>query len=332
MEILRGRYDEIQALPGRRVLTLGTFDGVHRGHQAIIAEVRSAARRRAETEAAAVTFATHPRAVLTPERSPRLLTTLEERLELLAATGLDRVVVLDFDARLAAIEHERFLAELLVDRLHMDHFVLGHDVHFGRGRGGNVVTVAEAADRLGFTLSQVPSLRDAGAPISSTRIRDLLAAGETALAVRLLGHPFPLRGRVQEGRRLGRRLGFPTANLCIDAPGKILPAEGVYAGWARWEGRAWVPAVANLGRAPTVAPGGPLRLEVHLPGRTVDLYQREVQVALGERLRGEETFPSLEALQARIQADLAAARRWIASAPPEARPARLENLRGPSAS
>lgn len=320
MEILRGTLDTIGTLRGRRALTLGTFDGVHRGHRAILDHLAAAARAESLDGSAVVTFGPHPRAVLDPGRAPRLLTTLDERLEYLAEAEVDRAIVLEFDERLAATGHEDFVEHFLVRRLGLAHFVLGHDVHFGRDRGGNAVTVASSGERLGFTVSQVPSLRDDGVAISSTAIRDRVGSGDLDRAVRWLGHPFPLSGGVEVGRRLGRTLGFPTANLGTPTGGKMLPARGVYAGFARTEGGAVHPCVVNIGSAPTVDPEGSLRVEAHCLGFEGDLYGQVLQLALGHRLRPEHRFPSVEDLRAAIAADVLATRHWAAGAPRAARP------------
>jgi riboflavin kinase/FMN adenylyltransferase len=324
MRIHRGSFDAINPVTGRHAVALGTFDGVHRGHQAILRELREVASRSDLAGAIAVTFGLHPRSIISERGAPPSITNLEERIGLLAATGIDDLVVLDFDEALSRVEYDAFVGDLLVRRLGMTHFVLGHDVHFGRERRGNAISVAALGEATGFNVSQVASVRDRGLAISSTRIRDALVAGEMDDAVSWAGHPIPFRGVVQRGRELGRQLGFPTANLPVPMD-KIALAHGVYAGWSRQE-ESWVPTVANLGHAPTVGPGGPLRLEVHLIDFDGDLYGEHLELALGTRLRAEKKFPSQGELVEAIAVDRARARSWTADAPDFADPRRLTDL------
>ena len=327
MRVHHGTFDSVGPLEGAHAVSLGTFDGVHRGHQAILRELRLGATRRELTGAVVVTFGLHPREVVSERGAPPSITDLDERIALIDAAGADDLVVLEFDEALSRVEYDRFVRELLVDRLGMRHFVLGHDVHFGRGRAGNARSVAELGESVGFNVSQVASVRDGDIAISSTAIREALAVGNMADAVRWSGHPVPFSGQVERGRELGRQLGFPTANLPVP-PGKVPLARGVYAGWARIQDE-WRAAVCNLGRAPTVVEGGPLRLEVHVLDGNPELYGHRLEVALGTMLRPETKFSSEAELRVAIGSDCEAARDWVASAPPWARPERLADLRRP---
>jgi riboflavin kinase/FMN adenylyltransferase len=329
MRIHRGSFDSISPIAGRHAVSLGTFDGVHRGHQAILRELREVASRSDLAGAIAVTFGFHPRSVISERGAPPSITNLEERIGLLAATGIDDLVVLDFDEALSRVEYDVFIGDLLVSRLGMTHFVLGHDVHFGRERRGNAISIAAFGEAIGFNVSQVASVRDSDLAISSTRIREALAAGDMDDAVRWAGHPIPFAGVVQRGRELGRELGFPTANLPVP-PDKIALAQGVYAGWAR-QGDEWIPTVANLGRAPTFGSGGALRLEAHLLDTQIELYGQRLELALGTRLRPETKFSSREELSEAIAADCRRARVWVTNAPPFAAPDRLTDLTGSDA-
>jgi riboflavin kinase/FMN adenylyltransferase len=302
-------------------VTLGTFDGVHRGHAAILAE--AVRRGRGAGGSAAVTFARHPRAVLTPEQRPLLLTTLEERIPLLAAHGLDRLFILHFEPGLQEMEYDDFVRRILRERLGMEHLVLGYDVHFGRGRRGTAPTVAALAAAEGFDFVRVDPVTHCGEAVSSTRIRGQVETGDLDEATALLGHPFPVRGRVVEGRGDGRRLGFPTANLELGHPAKLLPPDGVYAAWARWED-AWAEAVLNLGTAPTFGGGEGRRLEVHVLGASPHLYGSELEVAFGPRLREERRFSDLSTLVEQIGRDAAAAPRALARVPRVGRPEALD--------
>ena len=311
-------WARLAAPSGRWALTLGSFDGVHRGHQAILESCRRIARAEGFEGAAAVSFVRHPRSLLPGQRPPRLLSSLPERLALLAESGIDKVVLLPFTPDLAGMHHADFVRQVLLGKLSMAHFVLGHDVHFGHARGGNAHTVADLAEECGFSFSQVPSVRHEGLPVSSTRIRDLVEAGELGSANALLGHPQLLSGIVREGRRLGRTLGFPTANLLPEDPGKLLPAPGVYAAWARGLG-AWERAVVHIGPAPSVSPEPTLRVEAHLLDGEHELYGQLLSLALVERLREVRIFADLALLRAQIEQDVRLAQAVLGrlAAPPE---------------
>jgi riboflavin kinase / FMN adenylyltransferase len=306
MKILHGRLGEIPRLEGRWCVSLGTFDGVHLGHQALLGEARSVAARSDVDGAVAVSFGRHPRSVLHPEAAPDRLSSQSERAQLIAATGIDALVVLEFDEELSQLSYDAFVREILIDRLGMVQLVLGHDVHFGRGRAGTLHTVAELAEREGFGLSQVASVRYAEEPISSTRLRATIRSGDLEDASGMLGHPYLLRGVVELGRRLGRTLGWPTANLRPDHPRKLIPAVGVYGGWARRPGGGWRVAVTNVGNAPTVEDpvGAAPRIETHLVGETGEFYGESLEVLLARRLRPERRFEGLEALSAAIEGDV----------------------------
>ena len=329
MRLERTGIDRVPRLEGRWAVTLGTFDGVHRGHAAVLGALAAAGGAAGIDGTCVVTFDPHPRRFLDPTGSPPLLTSIDERATLIGATGPDVLLVLDFDAPLASMPYDAFVHDVLRARLGMVHFVLGHDVHFGHARGGNAHSVRPLGERSGFSVDEVESLSVDGAPVSSTRIRRALVEGEFERAVFLLGHPYLYAGTVVRGRGLGRRLGFPTANLALAAD-RLRPALGVYAGWARWEGGDWVPAVANIGRGPTVAPDDPARVEVHLPGLDVDLYDRRIELALAVRLRPETRFGSLEELGTAIGHDVATAPARLAGVPEWGRPERIDDLWGPA--
>jgi riboflavin kinase/FMN adenylyltransferase len=329
VKILRGPYDTLAVAPAAETwaVTLGTLDGVHRGHQAILRTLTQIAARPGFDGACAVTFGRHPRTLLDPASAPDRLSSDGEREALLRACGVDRLVVLDFDERLAGLAYDDFVHEVLRRRLGMGHFVLGHDVHFGRGRGGNLATVTALAAREDFRVDQVESIEHAGESISSTRIRRALADGEMDEVLAMLGHPYPVWGTVERGRQLGRTLGFPTANLVPEHPRKLLPPRGVYAGWARTVDESWMEAVVNIGTAPTVTDRGPLRIEAHVLDRDLDLYDRRMEVAVARRLRSERRYEGLEALRDAIVGDVARARQALAATPDFARPERLDDLR-----
>src|SRR5262245_17634242 len=309
MEIIR---DEVACPrpPEGTAVTIGQYDGVHRGHQAVIAEVRRLASDRG-LRTAVVTFDRHPAAVVRPESAPRLLTDLDQKLELLAATGVDYALVIHFDEERSREPAEDFVDEVLVDCLRAKAVVVGEDFHFGHGRKGNVALLHEMGSDRGFEvlgldlvgLDGEPAAGPEAEPVSSTAIRAALAEGRVEDAAEMLGRPYEVRGTVVEGDRRGRELGFPTANLAV--PSDIqLPGDGIYAGWyARPDGRALATAI-SLGRRPTFYDDQPVSLlEAHVLDFTGDLYGEIGVVRFVARLRGEERFDSIDALVEQIQRD-----------------------------
>jgi riboflavin kinase / FMN adenylyltransferase len=291
------------------VVTLGNFDGVHLGHQAILRE--AVARARALGGLAVVlTFEPHPMTVLVPDRAPAAVMSLHDRLGALRALGVDVTVVQRFTRAFAALEPETFVREFLVQRLAVRHVVVGYSVNFGRDRAGSGDLLRVLGGRLGFGIDVVGPVIAGGERVSSTRVREALADGDMRRAGTLLGRPFALRGRVVVGDRRGRTLGFPTANLHLK-PGLLLPPDGVYAVTAEVDGHAQA-GVLNIGVRPTF--GGRQRtVEVHLLDFSGDLYRRWLVVDVVERLRGETAFAGPEALRAAIAADVARARVVLAA-------------------
>ena len=306
-------YRRLEDLPRdrRRAVTVGVFDGVHRGHRRILAALLGAARRRRLDASCAITFWPHPMAVLRPERAPGLLLTLEERIAALADTGLDELLILPFDREVAATDYADFARDALVGAAGMVQLVAGYDFHLGRGRAGSAEAMAALGESLGYRVDVVTPCYADGRIVSSTRIREDLAAGDLGAVAHALRRPFPLTGVVERGAGRGRALGFPTANLAPPPPEKLLPPRGVYLVRARWEGGA-ADGLLNLGEAPTVR--GTFLPEVHLLDGDWDLCGRTLHVEVLERLRDEQRFAGLEALTAAIAADVAEARRRLALA------------------
>jgi riboflavin kinase/FMN adenylyltransferase len=295
-------------------LTIGFFDGVHLGHRMLVGEVRRVAAE-LDTASAVVTFDRHPATVVRPESAPPLLTDLDQRLELLADTGIDYTVVLTFDERRSRERAEDFVTEVLVLGLRARAVVVGEDFHFGHGRRGDVALLSEMGRRHGFEVDGL-KLMASGTPgahaVSSTAIRQALAAGDLEGANRMLGRPHEVRGFVARGDERGRDLGFPTANVAVPA-GTCLPADGIYAGWYTRPDGAVLGAAVSLGRRPTFydhADGS--LLEAHLLDFSGDLYDEPARVAFVARLRGEERFESVEALVAQMDRDVTAARAALA--------------------
>jgi len=285
-------------------VTVGNFDGVHRGHQALVSAAVARARA-AGGPSVVLTFDPHPARVLRPDRAPAALTTLAQKEELLAGLGVDRLAVLPFDAALARLSPEEFARAVLRDTLGARDVVVGESFRFGHRREGDARSLADLGSRLGFAVHPVPPVQDGGGPVSSSRVRLALGHGDVGAARALLGRPYFVDAGVVRGEGRGRTIGVPTANLA--AENEILPAPGVYAGYCRLPaGESW-PAVVNLGRRPTFG-GGELALEAHLLGFAGDLYGARVRLSFHERLRDEQRFPSKEALVARIRDDVARAR------------------------
>jgi riboflavin kinase / FMN adenylyltransferase len=291
-------------------VTIGAYDGVHLGHRAVIEEVK---RRAAGLgcPVAVVTFDRHPASVVRPESAPRLLTDLDQKLELLDAAGVEYTLVIHFDEERSHELAEDFVQEVLAGCLQARLVVVGEDFHFGRKRGGNVELLRRMGPDLGFdveglALVHVPGLEG---PVSSTVIRAELLQGDVVAAARLLGRPHEVRGVVDTGDgRGGQVLGFPTANVTV--PGDILlPADGIYAGWYERPDGSTHAAALSLGRRPTFYPeGGPRLLEAYLLDFDGDLYGEHARVRFVSRLRGEERFESTEALVAQMNRDVEAAR------------------------
>ena len=308
MRVVRHLARHAGRLP-RTVLTLGNFDGVHRGHQAIIqTAVRHAAERGGRPTV--LTFEPHPIAVLMPDRAPPIIQSLHDRLETLRGLGVDAVVLQRFTRAFAAMEPEAFVRDFLLRHIELLHVVVGYNVNFGRDRAGTSETLRTLGARLGFGVDVVGPVVADGEEASSTRLREALRQGDMARAQRLLGRLYAFRGRVVTGDRRGRTLGFPTANLHLK-PGLLIPPDGVYAITADVDG-ASRPGVLNIGVRPTF--GGRRRtIEAHLLDFDGDLYRRWLVVRVVERLRGEVTFAGPEALRAQIGDDVARARRVLAA-------------------
>lgn len=288
----------------RVVLTLGNFDGVHRGHQAIIAQARARAAA-LNGQVVALTFHPHPLAVLAPERASPMIQSLHDRLATLRTAGVDVAVAQRFTRAFAAYEPRAFVERFLLPSLELVHVVVGYNVTFGRGRSGTAETLAALGAELGFDVEAVGPVQAGDEAVSSSAIRRAIAEGNVARAELLLGRSYRLRGRVVTGEQRGRTLGFPTANLHVP-PRVVVPAHGVYAVRVQIGTRA-VPAVMNVGIRPTF---GELRrtIEAHLLDWTGDLYGRWLDVDFVARLRNEQRFDGVEALKAAIVADVAAAR------------------------
>lgn len=311
MRVFR-HYTELPAEVRGGVVALGNFDGVHRGHQAVIGTALSIARA-ARRPFGVMTFEPHPRLVFKPDQPPFRLTPFRIKARHVEALGADFLYAQHFDLDFAALSAEEFLRRVLVAGLGVHHVVVGYDYVFGKGRSGDCVLLGAKAAELGFGATCVPAALDAdGEVYSSTRVRAFLEAGQPAEAARLLGRYWEIEGRVEHGDARGRAIGFPTINLPLGEYQR--PATGVYAvraGVDRGGATVWHDGVANYGRRPTFG-GGDELLEAHLFDFAGDLYGQHVRVALVEYLRPERRFAGIDALKAQVAEDGAAARRILA--------------------
>jgi riboflavin kinase / FMN adenylyltransferase len=297
----------------RPAVAVGNFDGVHRGHQALVAQAVADARGSGGT-AVVLTFDPHPSRVLVPERASATLTTLDQKAELLGRLGVDRLAVLPFTAELAAEDAEAFAGRVLHDVLEAATVVVGAGFRFGRGRAGDVALLRRVGRRLGFKVHGMRPVFHQGAPISSSRVREALARGDVAAAAEMLGRRFFIDGEVVRGIGRGRTLGIPTANL---APvNQTLPGSGVYACLllVHDSGQPPRPAVANVGRRPTFG-GTETLVEAHVLDFDADLYGRRARLAFHSRLRPERAFSGPDALVAQIRRDIETARQALRAAP-----------------
>ncbi|MEA3076536.1 MAG: riboflavin kinase / adenylyltransferase [Actinomycetota bacterium] len=292
---------------GGTVVTIGVYDGVHLGHRALIGRVRAMASELGAASAV-VTFDRHPATVVRPESAPLLLTDLAQRLELLASTGVDYTLVVEFDKARSAESPEDFVREVLVDCLQARAVVVGHDFHFGRDRAGDVPLLQRMGAELGFDVLGINLVASDEEVVSSTRIRELLSAGDVEGAASLLGRPHEVRGVVQHGDKRGRELGFPTANVGVPAD-VLLPADGIYAGYYERADGSVYPAAISLGRRPTFYDDASMSLlEAYLLDFSGDLYDEPAKVRFVRRLRGEAKFDTVDALVEQMGRDVDAAR------------------------
>ena len=294
----------------RSVVTIGAYDGVHRGHQAVIGQVRKEAQQLG-CQSVVVTFDKHPASVVRPASAPKLLTDLDQKLELLQQTGIDATLIVEFNRERSTEDPALFVKRVLVDTLRARVVVVGEDFHFGFNRGGNVAMLRELGKQFDFQVEPVKLIaRPDGVeePVSSTSIRRALAGGQVEIATNLLGRAYEVRGVVVNGDKRGRSIGFPTAN--VEVPNAMcLPADGVYAGHFTRENGAVYACAINLGRRPTFFEHADHSLlEAHLLDFDEDLYGEHVRVTFEHFLRSERKFDGLEAIKTQLQLDVATAR------------------------
>ncbi|MCY1272799.1 Riboflavin biosynthesis protein RibF [compost metagenome] len=305
MQLLRGLHN-LRPFSGGCVATIGNFDGVHLGHQAILGRLHERSLELG-VPSCVVIFEPQPREFFAPDAAPVRLTRLREKLELLREQGVDFVLCLPFNRRLRELSADEFVRQVLVDGLKVQHLEVGDDFRFGCDRSGDFAFLAVAGEAQGFSVEAATTVEIDGIRVSSSRIREVLAEGDLHTAGRLLGRPFSLSGRVLHGQKLGRTLGSPTANIQLKR--RKAPLSGVFLVSTLVDGQR-CPGVANIGTRPSVKGDGRPHLEVHLLEFSGDLYGRHLDVTFHHKLRDEQRFASLEELKAAILADIAAARAY----------------------
>ena len=304
MKILRGLYSpDSQPV----ALTIGNFDGVHLGHQALLNELRAAGQARG-LQTAVVIFEPHPREFFTPQQAPARLTSLREKLELFAALGIDRVHICRFNERFTQMSAANFI-NALHEKLSARFVLIGDDFRFGSGRGGDFALMEKIGAQLGFAVQSVRSVTHDGVRISSTAIRAALAAGQMRTAQRYLGRHYSISGRVEHGDGMGRKLGFPTANIQLKH--NCPPLTGIFVVQAHAEGMGVLQGVSSLGVRPTLRHDAKPVLEVHLFEFSQQIYNKHLRVEFLQKLRDEEKYPDVETLTRHIALDVENARKWF---------------------
>lgn len=304
MQVLRS-ISEVSQLHGPLFLAIGVFDGVHLGHQAVISTSANHAKDAGGTPVV-VTFDPHPAKVLRPQDAPHLLTATQHKIALIRDLGVAHLLVLHFDREFAATPPEDFVRQLVANSRPLQEICVGHEWSFGKGRAGNLALLKQLGATLHFDVVGVPAVTMDGEVLSSTAIRSAVAEGDLSKAAKMLGREYTILGTVKPGEKLGRKLGFPTANL--SAHSEQFPPDGVYVAEARVQGELYR-GVANLGYRPTVSAGKPERLlELHLFDLNKDIYGEEMEVRFLRYLRAEQKFENVEALKAQIARDVEEAR------------------------
>ncbi len=307
MLIHRG-LDELHPLPNA-VVTSGTFDGVHRGHQTILARLTEVARS-SGGESVLITYWPHPRTVLSNDSMDlKLLTTLDEKIDLLEQAGVDHLVVIPFTRAFSELSSAEYIRQVLIDKIGTRKLVIGYDHRFGRDREGGFDYIRAHQNEYGFGVEEIPRQDIEAVGVSSSRIRAALDAGQIDIANRLLGRPYSLSGTVVKGRQLGRTIGFPTANLQVDDPVKLIPANGVYAVDVLYAGQKFS-GMLNIGFRPTVA-GTHQTIETYIFDFDKDIYGEHLTLQFRAFLRPEQKFDGLSALVSQLKQDEAAARKLL---------------------
>ena len=283
------------------VLTLGTFDGVHIGHQSIVRQLNKNAQK-IGGESVLLTFYPHPRYVIFPDdQKLKLLTTIEERSRMLENYGLDHLIIQEFTPEFSRIKSVNFVRDVLVNKLKVNKLIIGYDHHFGRNREGNFQELANLSDLYGYEIQKIEPQRHQDVSVSSSKIRKLILEDEIKTASDYLGHLFCLKGKIVKGKQIGRSIGYPTANILIDNKWKLLPTDGSYAVWAEVDGQKYK-AMMNIGFNPTFPPDK-RTVEVHILDFNEDIYGKEMRVSVVQKLRNEKKFNSVGELKKTLEID-----------------------------
>lgn len=291
---------------GQTVVTIGTFDGVHKGHQTILQQLKNKSREK-QLPGVVITFDPHPRELLHPEQPIQLLNTLEEKIQLFERHGIEHLVIVPFTRAFSLLSAEDYVEKFLVHYFHPAVIIIGYDHHFGHDRKGDIHLLENLQHQYGYTLEEIPPQVVEQVTISSTRIREYLARGEIELANALLGYPYSLSGVVVRGDQIGRKLGYPTANLQIGDSRKLIPAEGVYAATAQIDDdQLCRKGMLNIGYRPTFK-GKELRIEMHIFDFSGDIYGHRIRIYLHAYIRPDQYFESAEALRRQMDRDKIAA-------------------------
>lgn len=292
-------------------MSIGTFDGVHKGHQLILQELK---KQTDHTHSSVVfTFWPHPKKILSDGPSPKMLSTLEERLSLIEKEGIDYTVVVPFTKELAALSARSFLEKILIDRLHLQKIIIGYDHRFGNDRTGDLQFLKNTSTEFNFEVYEIPAQYIDQTAVSSTKIRTALADHQCQEATQHLGHYYSITGEVVKGKQLGRTLGYPTANLKIKDIDKLIPCDGIYAVWAEG-GFGIKPAMMSIGNNPTIE-GASHSIEVHIFNLNEDLYTQEIKVYFVEYMRSELKFSNLNALIEQLKKDEVESKHILANHP-----------------
>lgn len=298
----------------KAIVTVGTFDGVHIGHQKLLSTINEIAKREGG-ESVLLTFSPHPRLVLFPDDNDlRLLSTLEEKIERLEKSGLQHLIIQPFTIKFSRTTALQYVQDILVGDLGVHKLVIGYDHHFGRNREGNLKNLRNLAPDFHFEVKEIPAQEIDAVNVSSTKIRNALLAGDVALAESFLGYNYTLAGKVVAGDGIGRGMGFPTANIEVTDKRKLIPGNGVYA-CEVWLGDKRLTGMLNIGVRPTVSQGKKRAIEVHVFDLHEDIYDQPIKVVLIEKLRNELKFEGIDQLQAQLKADAIHAKSILAQLP-----------------
>ena len=295
-------FNSIQefSTPAKTILTLGTFDGVHKGHKSLLQKLIDSSKQKG-CESAVLTFFPHPRMVLQQGADVKLLNTMQEKAQLLQNFGIDNLIIHPFSLEFSRLTADEFVKDILVDTLNICKIIIGHDHRFGRNRTATTTDLVRMGEQYGFEVEQITALEVNDTPVSSTKIRNALFEGNIAAANRFLGYPYFITGKVATGKQLGRTIGYPTANIAVTEEYKLIPAQGVYAVSAVINNKT-VLGMMNIGTRPTVNGTGQT-IEVNFFDFDADIYGADLQINLHHRLRSEQKFEGLDALKQQLATD-----------------------------